>query len=196
MMPWLIPISLVISFFIIEVGSIKVLDGRFGLRRYAISLFLILFSILFFRENLQLKRTITDSSKEDWKVEQIVSAVEEDMNGIGRINRYNVPMYMGVIPDHRYINGQTIRYYATLKMLPLNVIKLQNYEGTAFEEFAQKFDRYDYVLTKNSSNIAITSFQESIDKMNELFYSNIELFELLKTFPEPDGSEVSIYKKE
>ena len=195
MMPWLIPISLVISFFIIEVGSIKVLDGRFGLKRYAISLFLILFSILFFREDLQLRRTITDSSKEEWKVKEIVSAIEDDMNGMDRINRYDMPMYVGVIPDHHYINGQTIRYYATLKMLPLNVIKLQNYEGTAFEEFAQKFNRYDYILTKNSANMAISSFQESIDRMHEFFYSHIGSFRHLRSFQEPDGSEVSLFKR-
>jgi hypothetical protein len=194
MMPWLIPISLVISFFIIEIGSIKVLDGRFGLKRYAVSLFLILFSIFFFRENLKLRNTIIDSSKEDWKVEEIVSAIEEDMNGMDRINRYNVPMYVGVIPDHHYINGQTIRYYTTLKMLPLNVIKLQNYEGTAFEKFVQKFDRYDYILTKNSANMAISSFQESIDRMHEFFYFHIESFRHIRSFQEPDGSEVSLFK--
>ncbi len=195
MMPWLIPISFVISFFSIEVGSIKVLDGRFGLKRYAISLFLILFSILFLRENLQLRNTIIDSSKEDWKVEEIVSAIEEDMKEIDRINRYNMPMYVGVIPDHRYINGQTIRYYATLNGLPLNVIKLENYQGTAFEEFVQKFDRYDYILTKNSANMAISSFQESIDMMHEFFYSRIDDFQCLRTFHEPDDSEVSLFKR-
>ncbi|HWP93465.1 MAG TPA: glycosyltransferase family 39 protein [Thermodesulfobacteriota bacterium] len=195
MMPWLIPISFLISFFLIEVGSVKVLDGRFGLKRYAISLFLILFSILFFRENLQLRNTIIDNSREEWKVKEIVSAIEEDMNRIGRINRYDMPMYMGVIPDHRYINGQTIRYYTTLKMLPLNVIKLQNYEGTAFEEFVQKFYRYDYILTKNSANIAISPFQESIDRMHEFFYSHIGSFRHLRSFQEPDGSEVSLFRK-
>jgi hypothetical protein len=195
MMPWLIPISLVISFFIIEVWSIKVLDGRFGLKRYAVSLFLILFSILFFRENLRLRNTIIDNSREEWKVKEIVSAIEEDMNGIGRITRHNMPMYVGVIPDHHYINGQTIRYYATLKRLPLNVIKLENYKGTTFEEFVQKFDRYDYILTKNSANMAISSFQESIDRMHEFFYSRIDDFQCLKTFHEPDGSEVSLFKR-
>lgn len=196
MMPWLVPISLVISFFINEIGSIRIFGKPFKLKRYAISLSLILFCILFFRENSQLQNSILDSSKEDWKINEIVTVLEEDINDSKSGNQSNsMPMYVGVIPDHHYINSQTIRYYVTLRRLPLNVIKLQNYEGTAFREFVENFERYDYILTKNSSNIVIASFQESIDKMHEFFYSRIDNFQHLRTFQEPDGSQVSLFKR-
>ena len=65
----------------------------------------------------------------------------------------------------------------------------------AFEELLENFDRYDYILTKNSANIAISSFQESIDRMHEFFYSHIGSFQHLRSFQEPDGSEVSLFRK-
>jgi len=195
MMPWLVPISLIISFCIGEIASINVLGGSMKFGRYTIFLSLIIFAIFFFREDLKLKNSIISSSKEDWKINEMVSVLEENMIN-GKTNHpTHMPMYVGVIPDHYYINGQTLRYYVTLRELPLNVVKLQDYTGTAFEEFVKKFDRYDYILTKSSSNIEITSFQQSIDDMNKFFYSHIDDFEHLKTFHEPDGSEVSIFKR-
>lgn len=195
MMPWLVPISLIISFCIGEIASINVLGGSMKFGRYAIFLSLIIFAIFFCREDLKLKNSIISSSKEDWKINEMVSVLEEDMINGKTNHSTHMPMYVGVIPDHYYINGQTLRYYVTLRELPLNVIKLQDYTGTAFEEFVKKFDRYDYILTKSFSNIEITSFQQSIDDMNKFFYSHIDDFEHLKTFHEPDGSEVSIFKR-
>jgi hypothetical protein len=201
-MPALVPISLIISSSLCEIEYVRVLGRQIKVKRYAVSVSLILFALLFLREDLRLKHSIVDSSKENWKINEMVSVIEKDitMNKSRQFN--NTPMFVGVIPDHYYVNGQTLRYYATLRQLPLNVIKLQNYKGTAFEEFVAKFDRYNYILTKNSSNIPITSFQksinsfqESINDMHKFFYARVNRFELLKTFNEPDGSEVQIFKR-
>lgn len=195
MMPWLTPISLIICFCISKIASINVLGGSIKLERYAIFLSLIIFAIFFSEEDLRLTNSIINSSEENWKINEMVSVLEENMVKSKTNHSTQIPMYLGVIPDHYYINGQTLRYYVTLRELPLNVIKLQNYTGTAFEEFVEKFHRYDYILTKSSSNIEVTSFQQSIDDMNKFFYSHKDDFEPLKTFHEPDGSDVSIFKR-
>jgi hypothetical protein len=72
---------------------------------------------------------------------------------------------------------------------------LQDYSNSADKKFVQQFDRYDYILTKDKKNIVISSFQKSIDDMDAFFYSRIKNFEKLKTFREPDGSEVFIFKR-
>jgi 4-amino-4-deoxy-L-arabinose transferase-like glycosyltransferase len=194
MMPWLVPISLIISFCVIGIATIRVSDGSIRPNRYAISIFSILFALFFFREDLRLRDSILGSSRGNWQINEMVSVLERDMKE-GAHDSTRIPMYLGVIPDHQYINGQTIRYYAALRGLSLNVIKLENYKGTALKEFVERFGIYDYILTKNPSNIVITPFQKSVDDMNGFFYSHIDRFKLLKTFYEPDGSEVSIFKR-
>ncbi|MGH7902305.1 MAG: hypothetical protein ACRENZ_11280, partial [Thermodesulfobacteriota bacterium] len=195
-MPSLVPISLIISYAISEFEIPNGIAISTKLKKYTISLSLIIFIMFFIREDLRLRNSIISSSKLDWKITEIVSVLEKDVSQYNTSNQsYKIPKYLGVIPDHRYINGQTIRYFSALKKLPLNVIKLENYLGTAFDEFVEKFDRYDYILTKNLSNSAIDSFQKSIYDMHKFFYSRINQFEQLKTFNEPDGSEVSIFKR-
>lgn len=196
MMPWLVPISLIISHGISEFGNFKVLGIPVKIKNYLVSLSLIIFLIFFLIEDLRLRNSIIRNSEEDWKIEEIVSVLERDLKEGDKIKQLTkTPKYLGVIPDHRYINGQTIRYYATLRRLPLNVIKLQNYKGTALQEFVDRFNHFDYLLTKNISNSAITSYQKSIDDMHNFFYSNINQFENLLTINETDGSQISIYKR-
>jgi hypothetical protein len=195
MMPWLVPISLIISFCILQIASFKLFNRITDFKRYAVSLCIIVFLTYFFIEVSTLRNTIINTSKDDWKINEIVSVIEEDLDSNKINTTSHKPLFLGVIPEHRYINGQTIRYYAAKRMLPLNVVKLENYRGTALQEFVNKFDRFDYLLTKNLSNSAIDSFQKSIDDMHNFFYSHRKRFEHLKTFHEPDGSEVSIFKR-
>ena len=196
MMPWLVPISLIVSYVISEIGNFKVLGVPAKTKNFLIPLSLIVFLIFFLLENLRLRNSIIMNSEEDWKIEEIVSVLERDLKEGNKIQQLKKnPKFFGVIPDHRYINGQTIRYYATHRRLPLNVIKLQNYEGTSLQEFIEKFDRYDYIITKDIENIVLKSFQASVYEMQEYFYSRVDGFEHLETFHEPDGSEVSIFKR-
>ncbi|UCE19900.1 MAG: glycosyltransferase family 39 protein [Gemmatimonadota bacterium] len=195
MMPWLVSISLVASFCIGQIQSRKVSDNFLKLIKYFGFLFLIFIAISFFREDLRLKNSIMSSSKENWKINEIISVLEEDIAESRKNNTSShTPKHLGVIPNHYYINGHTIAYYAALRRLPLSVIKLHYYRGTAYEEFVTKFDRYDYILTKNPLT-EISAFQKSIRTMHSYFYSRKDLFQHLQTFNEPDGSEVSIFKR-
>jgi len=127
----------------------------------------------------------------------MVSALEADM---AKNHRLSIPfgagpMSLAVLADHQYINDQALRYYTVLRRLPLNVKKVQSYRDTAYEEFIEAFDRYDYVLTKSASNTAISAFQPSTDKMQSFFFSNADRFTCLMASPEPDGSTVSIFAR-
>lgn len=196
MMPWLVPISLIVSYGISEIGNFKIPGRHAKIKTFLIPLALMVFLVFFLLEDLRLSNSIVMHSEEDWKIDEIVSVLERDLKDSNNIQQLRKnPKYLGVIPDHRYINGQTIRYYATRRRLPLNVIKLQNYNGTALEEFIEKFNRYDYIVTKNPSTSVVDSFQKSTDDMHKFFYSHRKHFEHLKTFNEPDGSEVSIFKR-
>lgn len=196
MMPWLVPVSLIIAFFIFEAAKYRIPVSRKNLRNYAAVLTLLLSGIFFLREEIKLRESVIENSKSDWNIPDIISVVEKD---ISRNKQHSSPpdnlVYLATIPDHHYINGQTIRYYAALKKLPVNVIKLQDYSDTAFNKFVQNFYKYDYILTKSASNIVLASFQESVTKMNEYLNSQMHQFDCIKTFREPDGSEVSIYKR-
>ena len=196
MMPWLIPISLLISFSIMKISSFKFLNVKLNIGKYAAKLSILLFLILFIREDLKLRDYTIETSRGNWKLNEIISTLQKDLiRNKSATQLENKPIYLGTIPDHYFINGQTIRYYAALKQLPLNVIKLQDYSNSADKKFVQQFDRYDYILTKDRKNIVIPSFQKSVDDMNAFFYSQINNFEKLKTFTEPDSSEVSIFKR-
>jgi hypothetical protein len=198
MLPWLVPVSLIISFCIFEFGSIilrkiSVTSKAAGISINAFSL--IVFLIFFLVENVKLRNSIADASKKNWNISEMVSVIEDDIKSKRNYSLYNSINYLGVIPDHHYINGQTLRYYATLKLLPLNVIKVIQLQDGAYQEFVRKFDRYDYILTKDLFNSEIASFRTSIEGINKYFFSHLVSFELLKTFQEPDGSKVSIFKR-
>jgi len=210
MLPWLVPISLIISFCIFEIGSmvnkITKVTGIFkhiGFKGITVAFSVILFLIFFFLGNVRLRNSIVNGSKENWKIAEMVSVIEDDIkkknnNISASVDLHfptNSPEYVGVVPDHQYINGQTLRYYTTLRRLPLNVIKLTQPQDKAYDEFVKKFNLYNYILTKNLFNSEITSIQNFVDKINNHFTSHSESFELLKTFQEPDGSEVSIFKR-
>ncbi|HSR16566.1 MAG TPA: glycosyltransferase family 39 protein, partial [Ignavibacteriaceae bacterium] len=197
MLPWLVPISLIILFCISEFRSIilrkiSVTSKVAGISITAFSL--IVFLIFFLIENVKLRNSIADASKKNWNISEMVSAIEDDIKSKSSYRLNNSINYLGVIPDHHYINGQTLRYYAAFKLLPLNVIKVIQHDE-AYQEFVRKFDRYDYILTKDLFNTEIASFRESIERINKFFFSHLVSFEHLKTFQEPDGSEVSIFKR-
>jgi hypothetical protein len=197
MLPWLVPVSLIISFCTLEIGSIYLRRISAASKMAGISItafLLIVFLIFFLIENVKLRNSIADGSKNNWNINEMVSLIEDDIKSKSNHSSDNSLKYLGVIPDHPYVNGQTLRYYAALKLLPLNVIKVIQHDE-AYQEFVKKFDRYDYILTKDLFNTEIASFRKSIEKINKFFFSHLVSFEHLKTFQEPDGSEVSIYKR-
>jgi hypothetical protein len=196
MLPWLVPVSLIISSGMLDIRTMAGRVRALRIGRFAVPLLLAPLVIAFAANNAALRNRLVDRSREDWFVEKLVSLVGEDLadrRSFGEAD--NTPAFMGVIPDHFYINAQTIRYYAALQGLPLNVIKLQTYDGRALREFRDDFDRYRYIVTKDRHNIVIPSFQESTDEMQHFFHSRSNRFERLESFEEPDGSLVSVYKR-
>ena len=196
MMPWLVPVCLTIAFAAVEIGTLK----GFALKRVTAPLCLALFFALFLRSNASLRKAIEESSRNDWKLDQIVSTIEQDMFESHEAQTGQLPPYFGVIPDQPYLNGQTIRYYATVRRLPVNVIKLQTYDENGVKDFFSKFDRYDYILSstdRNGSQLPMTSQQRSRAEqdMTAFFYDHIERFERLRAFSQPNGSEVAIFRK-
>ena len=51
------------------------------------------------------------------------------------------------------------------------------------------------VHLKDSSNMAISAFQESIDQMHALLGSRIDAFKEMRRFDAPDGSTVTLFKR-
>lgn len=196
MMPWLPAIALTMAFGIRFMFSKKLHPVMANIGKFAIPGAVVILAIVLAQHNDALKASIVKNSRLNWHINEIVSLVAEDMRNDGHTDPFNRrPRYLGVIPDHQYVNGQTIRYFAAQRKLPLNVIKLQNYRGTAYEEFAAKFDRYHYLLSKDGQKIARASFQESVDKMDALLRSRTDSFVKMSTFAVPDGSTLTLFKR-
>jgi len=195
-MPWLPTISLIVSFFIFKVNTVELFGKSMKIGKYVVFVVLIILGAFFLAENETVKTSFIEASKEKWQIEDLVNAIESDIKKskvppIGNLK----PLYVGVVPSHRFINGQTIRYYFALKRISANVIKLMQYQHKSVEHFIDNFDRYNYIVTKTSENSIISSFQDYVDDMHAYFYSRIQFFELLLTLKEPDGSEAKIYKR-
>jgi 4-amino-4-deoxy-L-arabinose transferase-like glycosyltransferase len=196
MMPWLLPISIIMAYGINRLESINIGGKNLEIKKYSTIIFISLFVILFYNKNITTRKEMEKNDEEKWHIKEIVSILAEDMKKgtPGDLNR-SEPLYVGVIPDHYRINAQTLRYYTTLEQLPINIIKLQNYDETDVHEFISKFDRYDYILTKSPPNITKSEYQKSVDDMNSFFNSHTKCFQNLTTFHEPDGSFLKLSKK-
>lgn len=195
-MPWLPMISLIMSFFILKAYTVNFFDKSINIGRYVIFAVLIIMAVIFGAENETLKTSFTEASRDKWQIDEIVNAIENDIKKCKTtINGNLKPQYVGVIPSHKFINGQTIRYYFALRRIPANVIKLMQYQHKSVEHFIEHFGRYNYIVTKTTKNSIIPSFQKYIDDMHTYFYSQLKYFENLLTLNEPDGSQVKIYKR-
>jgi hypothetical protein len=196
MMPWLPIISLIVSTFIFKVNTLKLFEKSIKIGKYFVFVVLIIMGLNFLTENENIKTYFNEALKENWQIEDLVNAIESDIKKPKVTPTGNLkPLYVGVIPSHRFINGQTIRYYFGLRRISVNIIKLMQYQHKSVEHFINNFDRYTYIVTKTSENSIIPSFQKYVDDMQSYFYSRVQIFDLLLTLKEPDGSEVKIYKR-
>jgi hypothetical protein len=196
MMPWLPIISLIVSFFIFKVNTLKLFEKSIKIGKYFVFVVLIVMGLNFLTENETVRTYFNEALKEKWQIEDLVNAIESDIKKPKVTPTGNLkPLYVGVIPSHRFINGQTIRYYFGLRRISVNIIKLMQYQHKSVEHFINNFDRYTYIVTKTSENSIIPSFQKYVDDMQSYFYSRVQIFDLLLTLKEPDGSEVKIYKR-
>ena len=133
-------------------------------------------------------------AKLEWPIADIADALAEDLTN-NPSGGTGVPPYVGVIPDHHYVNGQTLRYFTGQRRLPLNVIKLQRYDETSFDRFVDDFERYTYVLTKSAFATHSPVGQAALDAMDGFFGDHREFFEPLLTMTVEDGSEVALFAR-
>ena len=195
-MPWLPTIALIVSFITLKANTVKLFGKSIKIRKYVVFAVMIIMAVTFLSENQTLRSSFSKASKEKWKINDLVNAIENDIKKSKTTRSDNLkPLYVGVIPSHRFINGQTIRYYFALRRIQINVIKLTQYQNKSVEHFIDNFDKYNYIVTKTSQNSTISSLQEYVDRMHFYFYSKIKFYKLLLTLNEPDGSEVKIYKR-
>jgi hypothetical protein len=195
-MPSLPTISLIISFLLVKVNEVKFFDKSLKILKYSVFVALVISALVFFSENKNLKTSFFKASREKWRINELVSVIESDLiESKVNLSSNKKPLYVGVIPSHRFVNGQTIRYYFALRRIPVNVIKLMRYQNKSVEHFINNFDRYKYVVTKTFDNSVIPSFQEYVDDMHLYFYSKLQYFNLLLIIKEPDNSEVKVYKR-
>jgi 4-amino-4-deoxy-L-arabinose transferase-like glycosyltransferase len=188
-MPWLPTISLIASFLIVKVNTVKLFDKSIKIGKYAVFVVLIVLAVIFFAENETMRTSFIEASREKWQTDELVHAIESDIEKSKNNLSGNLKLlYVGVIPDHRFINGQTIRYYFALRRIPVNVIKLTQYQHKSVEHFINKFDRYNYIVTKTSENSVISSFQEYVDDMHLYFYSQLQYFRILLTVKEDSAT--------
>ena len=152
--------------------------------------------VSFIQENLQARELLLGTRDRSWNIETIVSALKEDtiespMRGVTPL----MPVYVGVIPDHHFINSQTIRYQAAVQKLSMTFVKVQTYRETALRDFQDDFARYGYIITKSRYSNDRLEFQDSTDRMHSFFESQMADFTPIGSFTMPDLSIVAVYAR-
>ncbi|MGB8216458.1 MAG: glycosyltransferase family 39 protein [Candidatus Methanoperedens sp.] len=129
-------------------------------------------------------------SRDDWKSEDVIKEILSDnINNPRTVGRYAVVI---VIPDHGLLNGYTLDYFAIRDNLPLNIINAAYLQDTS--TFMDNFLRFDYIVSKDGEYWSST-YKDKVITMNEYFESHkSEGYILIKQYPLPDGSNVSVYK--
>jgi 4-amino-4-deoxy-L-arabinose transferase-like glycosyltransferase len=139
----------------------------------------------------------------DWNIRPLVARLEEELSR-RPVPSQKAPM-LGVIPDMLEVNGPTIAYYAARRDLPVTVVQLVNrmkrhvpvevgLDPFDRGDFYQTFDRYDFLATKDGPN-AVPPWEDVVPAMHAYFEKRLAEFQLLATFREPDGSTLSLYRR-
>jgi hypothetical protein len=129
--------------------------------------------------------------REPWPVAGLAAALGADL-ALHPPSPEQPPPYVGVIPDHHFVNGQTLRYYTAQLDLALNIIKLQRYDGQSAARFVDDFDRYSYLVTKDTLAVDAAAGQASADAMQAHLDAHRNRFETLHRAAMADGFEVTL----
>jgi 4-amino-4-deoxy-L-arabinose transferase-like glycosyltransferase len=192
MMPWMIPVALIASFWLFEVSLRSFL-------RWSLVAALILFSAISFSRVVIAERDrFMEDSNSYWKITEILDGLERDVDTWRSEDTKNTrPVYIGVIANHMVINGFTLAYYAAARGKNWTV---EFFPKMSLEEYQKKIEDYDYVLLRNP--LTYTSKwggpvprKEKIEAMAKYFVENVRSFKILRWLTLEDGSEVSIFRK-
>lgn len=120
--------------------------------------------------------------KEDWKINELLKAIENS-GGEGKI--------VVVLPDHQYLNGQSLEFYR-LK----NSYRFAVYNGVyiGYTTFVRNFDKISYiVIIEPREHKGV--YGELEKSLYEFFYEHKSEFKNLATFKLPDGTDLLLYKR-
>jgi hypothetical protein len=139
----------------------------------------------------------------NWRIDEIARSLQNDLSPLPGAGR--TAWKLGVIPDMRRVNGPTVSYYVARRDLPVTVVQLVNrmkhhvsmdvgLDPFDRQDFYQAFEEYDYLLTKTGDN-AVPPWEAVVPAMTRYFESREAEFTRIGVFQEPDGSTVSLYRR-
>lgn len=120
--------------------------------------------------------------KEDWKITEVLEIIKNS-GGEGKI--------VVVLPDHVYLNGQSLEFYRLSKGYKFSI-----YNGVyiGYDTFKNNFDKIDYIiLIEPRDHVGVYGDVE--EKLYKYFYSKKENFKNLANFELPDRTNLYIYKR-
>jgi hypothetical protein len=142
--------------------------------------------------------------REDWRIDAIAQRLSADLamreEPEGRAWR------LGVIPDVREVNGPVVSYYVSRRDLPVTVVQLVNRMKRHVEievgldpfhrgDFYETFDEYDYLVDKTGAS-AVPPWEPVVPAMQAYLAARRGEFEEILSLEEPDGSVVTLYRRE
>jgi Dolichyl-phosphate-mannose-protein mannosyltransferase len=124
------------------------------------------------------------SNKADWQIDETLRTMDSEVRKIG------------VIADHKFVNGQTWAYFSAALELDQKVVKCRDH----YQDFVENLASYDVVITKSDwapithrGNPNISADTNAI--LVEHFQDNIDRFALDRKTALPDGSELLVYRQ-
>ena len=117
----------------------------------------------------------------DWKIDELLSAINQ--NGGGAVV---------VLPDHPYLNGQSLNFYR-LK----NGYNFPVFNGVyiGYETVKANFDRIKYFVLIEPREHESGVFGEEEARLYQLFYEKQQNFERIVQFSLPDNTSLLLYKR-
>jgi hypothetical protein len=127
--------------------------------------------------------------KEDWKIEEALKAIA---NGDPKAK-------IGVVSDHIYLNGTTLKFYASNFQLPLEITTCNN----IFMGAKMSPPSFDFIIAKSDTNWIPRDGQKDFCTANidayRMLLEQLEDksmgFEVFKKISLPDATEMLIYRR-
>ncbi len=128
-------------------------------------------------------------AKEDWKIREALSRIVEE----------NAHAKIGVVSDHMFINGTTIKLYAELMGVPSEV----TFCHSIYRSKKRDIRSFEYIIAKSDiewvprdvpGDYCITSRDQYRIVLNQLEAGSLN-FELFAKYPLPDATEMLVYKQ-
>lgn len=115
---------------------------------------------------------------EDWQIDRVLKTISTSPAR---------PIHLGMIPDLPRFDIPAFQFYVNLGKYPVVVNRLlYNVEADILKN--------DYVLMSIGKQESVASFAPDGDKINATIIAHPERFEMVDTFPLPNGETIRLYK--